>query len=281
MAFARDRFWMFGVRPHQDDIWLGKNREDRDRVWSRITPAEGAFMLDIPNMLMILCDGVPVPFSQEAYGYAESFRRMQKVHWGVTGSGGFRVGNEEAFICELAEKYPNIHGAFMDDVFGKFAQAPDRVEKTAAFLKEIREGLDQACRPMELYSVWYTHEMWAAVPEIFDMIDGVSQWTWNYSEIPLIRERFEQLEKTFPKHKKFLGVYMYDFSSGQPVPLDLMELQCEQGLQWMKEGRLDGMIFEANSVMGVGLPSEKWLTDWIERVKWTEVPDGLREETAR
>lgn len=66
---------------------------------------------------------------------------------------------------------------------------------------------------------------------------------------------------------------MYDFPAGQPVPLDMMELQCEYGLQLLKEGRLDGMIFEANSVMGVGLPSEKWLTEWIERVRLTEIPD--------
>jgi len=278
MAIARDKFWMFGVRAHQDDIWLaqtcGRPMEDRDRVWSRITAAEGAFMLDIPNMLMINCDGIPVPFSQDAYGYAESFKRLDKVMWGVTGSGGFRVGNEEQFICKLAEKYPNIGGAFMDDVFGKFTKLPEdeRIGKCAEYMKVIRDGLDKACRPMELYTVWYTHEMWAAVPEIFDMIDGISMWTWHCEELPQMSERFEILEKTFPKHKKFLGVYMYDFPSRKPVPLDLMEHQCEYGLKLLKEGRLDGMIFEANSVMGVGLPSEKWLTEWIDKVKNTEIP---------
>ena len=52
-----------------------------------------------------------------------------------------------------------------------------------------------------------------------------------------------------------------------------MELQCEYGLKLMKEGRLDGMIFECNATMGVGLPSEKWLREWIDRVKYTEIPD--------
>ena len=41
----------------------------------------------------------------------------------------------------------------------------------------------------------------------------------------------------------------------------------------LKAGRIDGMIFEANSVMGAGLPSEYWLREWVERVKNTEVPD--------
>ena len=128
MAYARDKFWMFGVKAHQDDPWLGRGLDNRNYTKSRITPAEGAFMLDIPNMLMINCDGIPVPFSEDAYGYAESFRPMKKVHWGVTGSGGFRVGNEEAFICDLAERYPNIKGAFMDDFFLKFHKLENGME---------------------------------------------------------------------------------------------------------------------------------------------------------
>ena len=113
MAFARDKFWIFGVKAHQDDIWLYPDTRGMEgRVpygcRSRITPAEAALMMDVPNMLMINCEGEPVPFSEEAYGYAESFVRMNKVLWGATGSGGFRAGNEEKFICTLAEKYPNI-----------------------------------------------------------------------------------------------------------------------------------------------------------------------------
>ena len=88
MATVRDRLWMFGVRPHQDDVWFNQPRKDRLYSRSRITPAEGAFMLDIPNMLMINCDGEPAPFSHDAYGYAESFIRMERVLWGATGSDG-------------------------------------------------------------------------------------------------------------------------------------------------------------------------------------------------
>ena len=66
---------------------------------------------------------------------------------------------------------------------------------------------------------------------------------------------------------------MYDFPNAVPVPNDYMELQCELGLRLMKEGRLDGMVFETNSVMGCGLASEKWLREWIDRVKNTEIPD--------
>ena len=121
MALVKDKLWIFGVRAHQDDVLLkpvehGTNPTYRFR--SRITPAEAAFMLDVPNVLMIQCDGEPAPFSSDARGYMESFYRMKKVLWGSCGSGGYRVGNEEDFVCQLAEKYPNITGVYLDDING-------------------------------------------------------------------------------------------------------------------------------------------------------------------
>jgi len=271
MPYARDKFWIFGVRPHQDDIYLGINGGNRFNR-SRITPAEAALMLDVPNMIMVNCDGIPVPFSEDAYGYAESYCTMNKVLWGATGSGGFRIGNEENFICALAEQYPNIGGAFMDDFFGKFKGRPNGMEQAEELLKEIRSGLDKACRPMELYVVWYTYEFSDVPNHLLDYIDGLTLWTWRSEELTQLEERFEKIEKLFPNKKKLLGVYMYDFSKRTEIPNELMEHQCELGLKWLKEGRLDGMIFEANSVMGVGLTSEKWLREWVKKVKYTELP---------
>ena len=91
MARVRDKFWMFGVKAHQDDVWFYRKKNDRELWKSRITPTEGAHMLDIPNMIMVNCDGDPAPYSDEAYGYAESFCRMDKVLWSSAGSGGFRL----------------------------------------------------------------------------------------------------------------------------------------------------------------------------------------------
>ena len=262
---ARDKFWMFGVRPHQDDVIIRKR--------SRITPAEAALMMDVPNMLMINCEGEPVPFSEEAYGYAESFCRMNKVLWGATGSGGFRNGNEEKFICTLADKYPNIGGAFLDDLFHRFRGDSDSDAKMTEFLQGVREGLDEASRKMDMYIVWYTSEIDSLPTTATAYVDGITLWTYNCKELPLLESRFELFKQKFPDKKIMLGIYMVDFPTGQPLTDEQMERQCEFGLRQLKEGRLDGIIFEANSVMGVGFPSEKWLREWIDKVKNTEIPD--------
>ena len=277
MAIARDKFWIFGVRAHQDDVLLkpvvhGTNPTYRFR--SRITPAEAAFMLDVPNVLMIQCDGEPAPFSKDALGYMESFYRMKKVLWGSAGSGGFRVGNEEEFVCQLAEQYPNLTGVFLDDVSSMFHKVEPQEERhrlRVQALKGVKENLKKAPRPMDVYITWYWHQ--DPYPGMMDYVDGISLWTWNSEELPQLPARFEAVEEKYRGKKILLGIYMYDFYNRRPVSNEYMELQCNYALELLKQGRIDGMIFEANSTMGAGLPSEYWLREWVERVKNTEVPD--------
>ena len=267
MAVARDKFWMFGVRPHQDDVWFLKSATAAPkRHWSRITPAEGAFMLDVPNMALIICDGVPVPYSEESYGYAESFSRMKKIMWGAAGSGGFRCGNEERFIVDLSKEYPNITGTYLDDFIGHRG-----ADDTLSILRQVRSELDKAERPLEINVTWYFHL--EAPKEALDYIDSVTMWTWHWQDLAKLEDNFFRLEDQCSRQKKILGVYMFDFPSGEAVPLNMMEKQCEFGLKMLKEKRIDGMMFEANSVMGIGLESEKWLTQWIDAVKYETVPD--------
>ena len=277
MAIARDKFWLFGVKAHQDDIWLMPDWRTEKVTYSsrsRITPAEGAFILDIPNILMIQCDGEPAPFSKDALGYMESFCRMDRVLWGSAGSGGFRVGNEEEFVCQLAEKYPNLTGVYLDDITSCFRKLPDENErkiKCVEMLREVREKLNKACRPMETCITWYWHE--EPYPGMMEYVDSIALWTWNSDELPKLQQRFEALEESYRGKKILLGIYMYDYYNRKPVPNEYMELQCNYALELLKAGRIAGMIFLGNSVMGARLPSEYWLRDWIDAVKYTEVPD--------
>jgi len=267
---VRDKFWLFASRAHDDDVWLGKNTSDRFTRWSRITPAEGALMLDIPNIIMIVSDGVPAPYSSDAYGYMESFSRMKNVLWSISGSGGFRAGNEEKFICDLAKRYPNVTGAFADD-FIRSGMTPDETAEKLSIIDNARSVLDTACRPLEMWLTFYTRDIESCDESLYGKFDALSLWTWEYKELDNLEKNFEALEKKFPDKKKYLGIYIYDYPSGVPVPVEYMEKQCEYGLSLIKSGRADGMIFLTNCVMGVGLPSEYWLRDWIDSVKDTEV----------
>ena len=113
----------------------------------------------------------------------------------------------------------------------------------------------------------------AVTVEAVEDVDGITLWTFNCKELPLLEARLEGFRKKYPDKKLLLGIYMFDFPSGTSLSDEQMEHQCEIGLRQLREGRLDGLIFEANSVMGVGLPSEKWLREWIDKVKYTKIPD--------
>lgn len=264
---VRDRLWLFASRAHDDDIWLGKGRANRFSCWSRITPAEGAAMLDIPNVVMIVSDGIPVPYSADAYGYMESFCRMKNVVWSITGSSGFRAGNEEKFICHLAEKYPNVTGAFADDFLGGGSIPEEKLK----LVSDIRRTLDTACRPLSMWLTVYGRDLETCDTSVYGLFDVLTLWSWHYEELNRLPERFELLERKFPRQKKLLGIYLYDYPSGEPVPDEYMKLQCGYGLKLLKEHRADGLIFLTNCVMGVGLPSEYWLRDWIDSVKNIEL----------
>ena len=234
-------------------------------------------MLDIPNVIMVNCDGVPAPFSHEAYGYMESFYPMQQVQWSCCGSDGFRSGNEEEFVCRLAEDYPNVTGAYLDDFFiDPYIQAGETEEEQAkrakARLSEISEKLSKAPRKLDLHVVYYTRDLNMDV-SVFEKVDMLSMWTWHSEDLVNVEQNFLQMERQFPDKKKMIGIYLFDYTAGHPVPIDLMEHQCNFALKMLKEGRIHGMIFLGNSTMGMRMESELWLREWIKEHKYTVVPD--------
>ena len=265
---VRDKFWLFASRDHDDDIWYGKRGSDQIRQWSRITPTEGAAILGIENVMMITSDGVPVPFSADAYGYMESFCRMKNVWWSAVGSAGCRVGNEEDFAIELAKKYPNLTGIFLDDVM----ITGGTVEESKKVIHAVRKTADKCDRKLELWATCYTSKINDYLDlELYEPLDGITVWDFDMSSIPNIVDGFEAYEKFLPNKRKMLGIYLYDYGKGVSVSKEFMKAKCEQGLQWIREGRCEGLIFLTNCNMGIGLESDYWLRDWIDEVGDQEI----------
>jgi hypothetical protein len=100
----------------------------------------------------------------------------------------------------------------------------------------------------------------------FDQFDVLTLWTWNSDEIPMLEENLVALEKVAPKNARIaLGLYIWDYHNRRPVSVELMEQQCEFGLKCLKSGRIRDMIFLANTVLDVGLPSAEFSRQWIKR----------------
>lgn len=271
---AIDKFWLFGVHPtHYDDQYLGRYKDPSGKrsYGSNITPAEGAFYLGLNNMVMAVA---PPPFTSAADYLMFTFKPMNKILWAIGASGGLnKIDNE--FIVSLSEKYDNVVGASMDDFNAMFKDYPEplKTKKIQETIGTIKKDLSKAKKQLELNAVLYFYELKSVNPDAFSELDGISFWTWDSNELVNLEENFENACKMFPKQKKMLGVYLYDFRNYHPIPIDRMKHQCETGLKLMKEGKVDGMIFEANSVMGAGFEGDEWLRNWIMEVAETEVPD--------
>jgi len=250
---VRDKLWLFGVPAGADNDRWGLPRP------SRMTPVEGAVYLGVPNLFMITAAGKP----SEPYGqYAIPFRAMKRFAWALVGSGG-RTGDEERQrVLELPKKFPNMVGFFMDDFFRRDGSGALSAEQ----LKELRRRMVVDRRKLDLYVVLYTHQLDLPVKPLLEYCDKITLWTWRHQDLAQLEQNFRRLEQLAPEHGKLLGLYMWDFGNKGPMPVSWMKRQCELGLSWLREGRLEGLIFLANSVADLELEAVEWSRRWIAEV---------------
>jgi len=282
---VRDRLWLFCVQAGLDN----NSFEKADfRGGSRMTPAEGAFYLNVPNLLMIRSSNLPRLPSAETWRtktsfqqYAISFTPLDRVVWSVIGSGGHGSLHETNHVLALAKEFPNISGIYLDDFIRPERQPDGRYVGRPALspdeLKQARDKLKTAGRPMDVWVTLYRHHLVPKHPHhvpydpplasFIDSFDVPCLWTWNADELPQLEETLATLEAVATKKRRIaLGLYMWDYPNKRPVPLELMQLQCEQGLKWLKEGRVQELVFLGNTMLDLGAPSGEFSREWIAKV---------------
>ena len=162
---------------------------------------------------------------------------------------------------------PNLTGVMMDDFFHDVA--PDG-SMTAALsrdhLSEMRAQLELPDRSLELWVVVYDYMMADAMRGHLDLCDVATFWTWKSEQLRDLEANFGRFEQLAQKQRKVLGCYLYDYGNEQPMPLEFMKKQSEFGLQLLKTGRIEGMIFLASCVCDIGLETVEWVRGWIREV---------------
>ncbi len=263
---VRDRLWIFTVVAGMNDDYLGMGGVYGG---SRMTPAEGAFFLGVPNLIMVRENNLPLrPGNQQwraktSYEqYSIAFRPLKRVIWSIVGSGGRTQGDELPPVLDLAKKFDNVAGVYLDDFFQKDGTGILSVEQ----LKKAKDRLVVDNRRLEMWLTYYTHELDYPVGQALELFDILTLWTWNSDEIADLEKNFDKLEKVSPRTGKALGLYIWDFRNRKPVPIPMMEKQCNLGLKWLKAGRVRELVFLANTVLDVGLEVADWSRNWIQSV---------------
>lgn len=254
MPKVKDKLWIWGHEAgSHDDGWGLKGP-------SRMTPAEGAFYLDVPNIIMVRYENKPTPpFDKHALALSP----LKRVVWSIVGAGGRTGSDEIALVCDLAARFPNIGGVMMDDFFRKPGDGLGIGVFSPEEIKAIKSRLIAAGRKLELWVVLYNHQLDYPVASHLNQCDVVTFWTWCAKDLDMLEQNFERVERLAPSIRKVLGCYMWDYGSHNPMPVSLMEKQCQLGLRWLHEKRIDGMIFLASCICDYGLEAVEWTRNWI------------------
>jgi hypothetical protein len=265
----RDRFWMWGhVEGSHNKGWGLPSP-------SRMTPAEAAYYMGIPNVIMVTYDGKPVPpFDREALALSP----LKQVVWSIIGDSSSNRTDKAADLQEvlrLAGKYPNITGAMMDDFFHDGGEEAGRA--TVDELRDFQDSLHSAERAggatgLDLWVVLYDRQIEMDFLSHMDNCDVVTYWTWKAEDLPDLEKNFNRLVERSPNSRKVLGIYMWDYGGQALMPMERMEAQCEFGLQALKSGRIEGIIFLSNCVVDIELDAVEWTREWIASVGDTEIP---------
>ncbi|MFQ6040376.1 MAG: hypothetical protein ACE5PV_05925 [Candidatus Poribacteria bacterium] len=254
MSDVRDKFWIWGHEAGSHNTGWGLPKP------SRMTPAEGALYLGVSNIIIVRYDDKPAPPFEQ---YALALSPLKRVVWSIVGAGGQTQSQEVELVRGLAERFPNICGVMMDDFF----RGGDEIAvHTVDELQSIQGNLTVANRKLDLWVVLYDHQLSHPVGDHLAQCDVVTFWTWRSEMLSGLEENLERVESLAPSCRKVLGCYMWDYGNRKPMPVPLMERQCQTGLQWLRDGRIDGMIFLANCICDLELETVEWTKRWIQEV---------------
>jgi hypothetical protein len=253
----------------RDRLWLwGHDAGSHNEGWglpgpSRITPTEAAFYLGIPNLVMVRYRGRPLlPLDQ----FAVPLRSLRRVVWSAVGAHGETDKYERAHVLDLAGHNPNVTGVILDDFFvDRPAQGGELATLSLDQLRQLREQL-KAGRQLDLWGVLYEHQLDPGLAPYLELMDAVTLWTWDTKRVTGLGEALGRLETLAPSCSKVLGCYLWDYGNKRPMPLDLHRAQCQAGLGWLRQGRIEGVIFLASCVCDLGLEAVEWTREWIAEV---------------
>jgi hypothetical protein len=259
---VRDRLWIWG-RP----AGIYNNTHFRPLGFrSTVEPVDGAKEMGIPNVIFIATENLG-PLDE----YYRPFEKLDRVYWSLVAAGGGTSQPARDAAFALAEKHENVVGFILDDFFheptvGNAADPePSGAFRAALTPAELRELHQRPLRGghVPLMAVIYTAQVKPGALAHLAEVDQVCLWTWRPADLENLEANFTALEQLSPDKQLFLGCYMFDFHKNKPLPQPLMEKQVELGLQWLKSGRIAGIIFLSTGTVGAGLETVDWTRQWI------------------
>jgi hypothetical protein len=255
----RDCFWIWGhhAGAHHTGEAAGYNIPGVNKMG----PWEGAEYLGIPNCCRVVFSGIPEPpFDAES----EKLKQFKKVIWSVLGDASSKrndeSGDDLAEVLRQAEKYPNVVGGVLDDLF---RPATKDARLTPDDLHRIADRLHNAPQKLSLWLVYY-----AALFEIdytpwLEAVDGITFWSWNSEQLAQAEQNLNRIISMTPGKEHYAGCYLYNYGDTCPLTLEEMKFQMDLYYRFLREGKIKGVIVCSNTIADTGLEAPEYLRQWM------------------
>lgn len=262
----REKLWLWGHGRQSDNILgLPVNLRGRPGI-SKVSTAEAARLMGIPNICRITLEPAEQPPFDDEIRKAQD---LKNIVWSVLGCGTLHARNDFEEVISLAKKYSNICGGIMDDFFPNTNSEKSKIY-TPEVLKELRKRLHtEAGRKLDLWIVVYSWDFAYknfSIQPYLDECDIATLWTYHPSELIHLDETYQKMRAVWGMEKPlYAGCYMWDFAGKKPIPYELMKLQLDTYYCWIKEEKIDGIIFCHNYLVDLNIDAVQDTKDWIKQ----------------
>jgi len=165
----------------------------------------------------------------------------------------------------LVQKYPNIVGVQMDNSSRETFGGAWADVLTPQEMDCIQSQLNVGKRNLGLWVTLYRDDLRYDLSAHLSKVDVVTFWT-SGKDIERLEEGFEKCEQAICTARKMLGCSIWDYIDQKPLPVSLMQKDCNLGLEWLRSGRIDGMLFLAGVICDLNLETVEWTMNWIWKV---------------
>lgn len=257
----------------RDDLWIwGQNagcyHAPRYSYWkvpgsNKMGPVEGAAYLNIPNCCRVVFDSKPAPPFDSESEKLSSFRQVVWSALGDASSERFDGGKDDLDeVIRQAEKFPNITGGILDDLFmgGNVRNARITPER----MKEMADRLHHAVRPLSLWVVYYATFITEDIDfsAWLDLADVVTFWSWTSRELANAEQNLHCFIEKTPGKRHYAGCYLYNFGNRREITDAEMEFQLNLYLKFWKQKKIDGIIVCANNIADTGVHAVDIFREW-------------------
>lgn len=261
------------MKNYKDHIWLlGETPGSHHRAEhyhlpgvNKMTPMEGLEFFGIKNLCrMKMSMDMGLSYLDDPYIVGDA---MEKCCLSLLGSGAWRPAggkrDDMDEILAVAKKDKRIIAAINDDFM-----AGDRpLIYTPEVLRQQRIELHTALeRPLELWSVYYDRDVEVDVYAQSREFDVTTFWTWFSENLKDLEKNLQWARSLTPDGRVILGVYMWDYGNGRPMPDDLMKWQLDFAYEKYLSGQIEGMMLCSNCNADLGLSATQITKDWLDQL---------------